>query len=90
MGYESHAVRHASPWDETTYIYPDSEKLSEIQLHRNELLLLGHTHYPMSVQCGEGFVLNPGSVGQPRDRDPDLLTDYGHSDRGCFPPPECL
>ncbi len=63
-------VRHASPWDEETYLYPDSKKLTEIKLNRNEIHIFGHTHHPMKVPCGEGFVVNPGSVGQPRDWNP--------------------
>jgi len=60
-------VRHASPWDEETYLYPDSARLADIRLTANEYLLLGHTHRPMRIAAGEGYVINPGSVGQPRD-----------------------
>jgi predicted phosphodiesterase len=34
-------------------------------------LVLGHTHHQHVEQYAEGTVLNPGSVGQPRDGDPD-------------------
>jgi putative phosphoesterase len=63
-------IRHASPWDEETYLYPDSPKLMDIQLGRDEWLLVGHTHHPMMVPAGDGLILNPGSVGQPRDWNP--------------------
>lgn len=63
-------MRHANPWDDETYLYPDSKKLSDIFLHQDELLFLGHTHHPMWVKSGEGWILNPGSVGQPRDWNP--------------------
>ena len=56
-------IHHATSWSEEGYLYPDSERLKEIQLAKNEFLILGHTHWPMLKQCGEGFVLNPGSVG---------------------------
>ncbi len=62
-------VRHASPWDEETYLYPDSD-LGRVGLREGTWLLLGHTHYPMRRPAGGGVVANPGSVGQPRDRDP--------------------
>jgi putative phosphoesterase len=62
-------LRHATPWDEEGYLYPDSD-LSAIRLNANEVLALGHTHWPMQRQCGEGLLLNPGSVGQPRDCNP--------------------
>jgi predicted phosphodiesterase len=63
-------VRHASPWDEQSYVYPDSLALASIALPAGRWLLLGHTHHPMSVRVGGGTVANPGSVGQPRDWDP--------------------
>jgi putative phosphoesterase len=63
-------VRHASPWDEETYLYPDSARLAEIRLAKNEYLFLGHSHHPMRVAAGDGLVINPGSVGQPRDYNP--------------------
>lgn len=63
-------VRHASPWDEETYLYPDSPRLDEIKLGALEILLLGHTHIPLRRRAGSGLVVNPGSVGQPRDWDP--------------------
>jgi putative phosphoesterase len=71
FGDRSFIVRHASPWDEETYLYPDSHRLSEIRLKSNTYLVLGHTHYPMVAAAGEGFVVNPGSVGQPRDYNPE-------------------
>jgi putative phosphoesterase len=63
-------MRHASPWDEETYLYPDSPRLFEIQLKENEFLFFGHTHRPMWIRAGNGMILNPGSVGQPRDGNP--------------------
>lgn len=63
-------VRHASPWDEETYLYPDSPRLNDVQVPANELWIIGHTHRPMQRRCGEGWLINPGSVGQPRDWNP--------------------
>lgn len=63
-------VRHAAPWDEETYLYSDSNDLQKIHLKSHEILLLGHTHCPMQIKCSEGVVINPGSVGQPRDWNP--------------------
>lgn len=63
-------VRHASPWDEESYLYPDSPELSQIKLDTDQLLCLGHTHHPLFTQLGLGWLLNPGSVGQPRDWNP--------------------
>jgi predicted phosphodiesterase len=63
-------VRHASPWDEETYLYPDAPALGRVALAEGQVLVLGHTHYPMRVRAGAGLVVNPGSVGQPRDWNP--------------------
>ena len=60
-------VRHASPWDEETYLYEDSPRIGEIQLERDEMLFLGHTHRQFLKRAGRGIIVNPGSVGQPRD-----------------------
>lgn len=62
-------LRHASPWDEETYLYPDSD-LGRVVLPEGAFLVLGHTHHPMVRRAGGGTVANPGSVGQPRDWDP--------------------
>jgi predicted phosphodiesterase len=35
-----------------------------------DLLFLGHTHLPMHKRFGRTQVINPGSVGQPKDGDP--------------------
>jgi putative phosphoesterase len=63
-------VRHASPWDEETRLYPDSPRIEEIRLAAEEVLIVGHTHRPLVRQCGDGWLVNPGSIGQPRDGDP--------------------
>lgn len=64
-------LRHASPWDEETYLYPDAdEKLAQLHIGRGEILAVGHTHRPMHRLVGDGWLLNPGSVGQPRDWNP--------------------
>ncbi|HUL62416.1 MAG TPA: metallophosphoesterase family protein, partial [Methanocella sp.] len=34
------------------------------------VVVFGHTHVPMTEICGDKTILNPGSVGQPRDGDP--------------------
>ena len=37
---------------------------------KHDLVVLGHTHYPMSQEIGKTLIVNPGSVGQPRNRKP--------------------
>jgi predicted phosphodiesterase len=63
-------IRHASPWDEETYLRAgNAAVLDRIALNRGQTLVVGHTHRPMYMRRGEGWLLNPGSVGQPRDGD---------------------
>ncbi|MFN4259245.1 MAG: metallophosphoesterase family protein [Gemmataceae bacterium] len=35
-----------------------------------DVLCVGHTHYPYLLEVGDKLVVNPGSVGLPRDGDP--------------------
>ncbi|ELY65580.1 metallophosphoesterase family protein [Natrinema versiforme] len=52
----------------TRYTYP--EEFSPRILGDEDVLVLGHTHDQGARQFAEGIVVNPGSVGQPRDGDP--------------------
>jgi diadenosine tetraphosphatase ApaH/serine/threonine PP2A family protein phosphatase len=35
-----------------------------------DLVCVGHSHVPYELQIGNSRIINPGSVGQPRDGDP--------------------
>jgi len=35
-----------------------------------DFLFFGHTHWPVKIRSGKTLVINPGSVGQPKDGDP--------------------
>ena len=65
-------LSHGAPWDLDKYIYPDGdqEMLAECLPQDYDLVVMGHTHYPMLKRIGNTAVVNPGSVGQPRDRKP--------------------
>jgi putative phosphoesterase len=65
-------LSHGTPWDLDQYIYPDAdqEMLSGCLPKNYDLVVMGHTHYPMVNRIGNTAVVNPGSVGQPRDRKP--------------------
>jgi putative phosphoesterase len=63
---------HATPRDPMDeYLGPDpdgwAQRLKEIEA---DFVLVGHTHIPMHLKLDRWEVLNPGSVGQPRDGDP--------------------
>ncbi len=64
------AVHHGSPWDEDMYVYPDMVDESFLEKDGADILIMGHTHVPFIAEFPSGKILNPGSVGQPRDGDP--------------------
>jgi diadenosine tetraphosphatase ApaH/serine/threonine PP2A family protein phosphatase len=61
-------VVHGHPEDPDHYTYPD--EFSPDLLDEEAVLIMGHTHVQHVEVFDEGIVLNPGSVGQPRDGDP--------------------
>jgi putative phosphoesterase len=63
---------HGSPWKNEEYIYPDLVQ-SSLDRYSNldvDYVLQGHTHYPMIKSIDGTTVINPGSVGQPRNGKP--------------------
>lgn len=61
-------IVHGHPDDPDRYTFPGD--FSPRMLDGEALLVLGHTHIQHHEVYDEGLVVNPGSVGQPRDRDP--------------------
>jgi len=65
---------HGSPWDRDIYIYPDVDQDTVNKMFRHDpesdVLVYGHTHYPVIWDQNGKKIINPGSVGQPRDRIP--------------------
>lgn len=64
------SVFHGSPWDPDEYLYEEMIDESITKSCPSHLIILGHTHVPFVKRVGPAVVLNPGSVGQPRDGDP--------------------
>lgn len=61
-------MAHGSPiglkWD---YIYPhDKRKLAQIGELGYDIVILGHTHYPMMARVGRTLIINPGSCQETR------------------------
>ena len=76
LGDYRFAAFHAKPHDhlygyEITPGLPDEELRGEIEGVKADFILLGHTHLPMVRGIGSRVVVNPGSVGQPRDGNPE-------------------
>ena len=64
------AVHHGAPFDEDHYIYPEEATEDLLNYDKADILVLGHTHVPFVSVFDSGVIINPGSVGQPRDGDP--------------------
>jgi putative phosphoesterase len=63
---------HATPRDPLDeYAPPDVEfwkrRLQDVDA---DVICVGHTHYPYVLEVGDKLVINPGSLGLPRDGDP--------------------
>lgn len=63
---------HATPRDPLDeYALADadfwSRRLADVDAN---VVCVGHTHHPYVLEVGDKLVINPGSVGQPRDGDP--------------------
>ena len=63
---------HGAPWDVDQYIYPDAEDgvVNKCAESGHDWVIFGHTHYSMRRKSGVTTIVNPGSVGQPRNRTP--------------------
>ncbi len=62
-------VAHGSLDNEDEYIYPDaSSEIFMRQVMHSDITVLGHTHHSF-IWCKDNkYLINPGSVGQPRDQ----------------------
>ena len=73
---------HGHPENPDRYTYPD--EFSPAMLENNaRVTITGHTHVQGVREFEEGVVMNPGSVGQPRDGDPAAafaVLDIGDGD----------
>ena len=72
LGDLSFLLVHATPRDPMDEYLTDDvdawqDRLADVQA---DFVCVGHTHIPIHLDLGQTQVLNPGSVGQPRDGDP--------------------
>ena len=65
-------LAHATPRDPLDEYAPPDEEFWKRRLQNVEadVVCVGHTHQPYVLEVGDKLVINPGSVGQPRDGDP--------------------
>jgi putative phosphoesterase len=73
---------HATPRDPLDeYALPDPDFWARrLQNVEADVICVGHTHQAYVLEVGDKLVINPGSVGQPRDGDPRasvaIIEDY--------------
>lgn len=73
---------HATPRDPLDEYAPSDVEFWARRLQNVEadVICVGHTHQPYVLEVGDKLVINPGSVGQPRDGDPRasyaVIEDY--------------
>lgn len=63
---------HGSPRRINEYVYADRQLSSLERIAQSadaDVLLLGHTHLPYTMQVAGVLLVNDGSVGRPKDRD---------------------
>ncbi len=63
---------HATPRDPLyEYLGPDPDAwIERARSMSTDILLVGHTHLQFRIDAGDRVIVNPGSVGQPKDGDP--------------------
>lgn len=63
---------HGSPYSIVEYVFEDSIETQSnmVQETDAEVIVFGHTHYPYVKAVNEVLLINTGSVGRPKDRDP--------------------
>ena len=64
-------IVHGSPKDLDKYVYPEDVEPGFLTMTDSDILVLGHTHIQFKKEYPEGIIINPGSVGQPRDLNPE-------------------
>ena len=69
LTFDGFAVYHGSPFDPYEYIYEDQVDERLALASSSRFTVLGHTHVPFVRRLSGATVINPGSVGQPRDGD---------------------
>lgn len=63
------AIFHGAPWNPLEgRVYPDFTEWEKFDACSDDIILLGHTHYQFSKRSKDKLIINPGSIGQSRDR----------------------
>lgn len=67
-------VAHGTPRNPLKeYLFPGTSNRTLVKMTQeanSDIIVLGHTHIPLEEMIQGKLIINPGSVGQPRDRNP--------------------
>ena len=63
-------MTHGFPGEIHRYFYANSD-FDDIKNFKYQRIFLGHTHYPMMASYYDKKIINPGSLGQSRDGNPN-------------------
>ncbi len=67
---DNYMIVHSHPVQTDLYVYPDDFKYMGKYIENCDGLIMGHTHKQHAEYTKENkLIINPGSVGQPRDGD---------------------
>lgn len=71
LGEKTFFLVHGTPFDPLDEYLTDNANLWQKRLENIEadFVCVGHTHLPFHLMVGETQLINPGSIGQPRDGD---------------------
>lgn len=77
-------VVHSHPENVDEYVYPSNFSTVGKEIVGHSGLLLGHTHHQHGEKVNGKTVLNPGSVGQPRDGNSDAAYAIINTESGDY------
>ena len=70
FGDGKYLLVHSHPATRDKYVYPENYEHLREYLDDFDGLVLGHTHIQHKTYVDDRIIINPGSVGQPRDGNP--------------------
>lgn len=79
-------MSHGSPWKNDLYIYPDCnrETIEKCDSKKHNFVLIGHSHYSFACKNENSILINPGSVGQSRQRGGKAFWTIINTENECF------
>jgi predicted phosphodiesterase len=79
-------MSHGSPWSNDFYIYPDVdlETLLKCDSALHDFVLIGHSHYQFTIKNKNSILINPGSVGQSRQKGGKAFWAIINTENQCF------